>query len=362
MIYISEVNGLTGLIIERKHKHIGGNMKKLIVSLMLVLSMLAFSAESAASSTVGYVKYGCVTTAGLDLNFVALPLDAGFTTVSQIDAAAATFNQISYYDATNQGWVASTGDLFGWAPDFATEIGKPLMVNALTDIAWPGAKGGVATTKASPVASKGVSRVMRVSIVDAGSVAYDFSSDNDGVTFKAWIQERPAEIANESSFGAVFSMLGGSYASVAWNIGNFATAWSPGETFEIMIRDEQDGTHQKVYYEMHDGNITYLLDNDAGTISWGFEPALVGTGTPMVMDALSSIDGNMPLETKLEQNYPNPFNPTTTINFSLKSEGVVKLNVYNYTGQLVNSLVEGQMNAGYHTVNFDASSLSAGVY
>nr|MDA3884103.1 T9SS type A sorting domain-containing protein [Candidatus Delongbacteria bacterium] len=76
----------------------------------------------------------------------------------------------------------------------------------------------------------------------------------------------------------------------------------------------------------------------------------------------SSIDGNMPLETSLEQNYPNPFNPTTTINFSIAEAGNVSLNVYNFSGQLISSMVNGTMSAGYHTVNFDASNLSAGVY
>jgi len=68
------------------------------------------------------------------------------------------------------------------------------------------------------------------------------------------------------------------------------------------------------------------------------------------------------METKLHQNYPNPFNPTTTIKFDLNSDSVVKLNVYNYNGQMVKSLVDGSMKAGFHTVNFDASNLSAGVY
>ena len=58
----------------------------------------------------------------------------------------------------------------------------------------------------------------------------------------------------------------------------------------------------------------------------------------------------------------NPFNPTTTIKFDLSSDSVVKLNVYNYNGQLVKSLVDGSMKAGFHTVNFDASNLCAGVY
>ena len=73
-------------------------------------------------------------------------------------------------------------------------------------------------------------------------------------------------------------------------------------------------------------------------------------------------EGVTPKTTTLYQNYPNPFNPTTEISFSIESKGAVKLNVYNYTGQLVNSLVDGQMNSGLHKVNFNASTLSAGVY
>ncbi|MDA3884665.1 MAG: ice-binding family protein [Candidatus Delongbacteria bacterium] len=73
-------------------------------------------------------------------------------------------------------------------------------------------------------------------------------------------------------------------------------------------------------------------------------------------------DHGTPNGFELFQNYPNPFNPTTAITFSLKSEGIAELNVYNHTGELVSSLVNGQMDAGHHTVNFDATNLSAGVY
>lgn len=67
-------------------------------------------------------------------------------------------------------------------------------------------------------------------------------------------------------------------------------------------------------------------------------------------------------EYKLSQNYPNPFNPSTTINYSLKENGFVTLKIYNILGQEMVTLVNKELNAGQHTVNFDASKLSSGVY
>tara|TARA_R110000868_G_scaffold410693_4_gene699800 strand:+ start:30270 stop:31658 length:1389 start_codon:yes stop_codon:yes gene_type:complete len=65
---------------------------------------------------------------------------------------------------------------------------------------------------------------------------------------------------------------------------------------------------------------------------------------------------------RLEQNYPNPFNPTTNIQYSINESGAVSLKVYDLTGREVASLVDSRMSAGQHTVTFDASNLSSGVY
>ncbi len=69
-----------------------------------------------------------------------------------------------------------------------------------------------------------------------------------------------------------------------------------------------------------------------------------------------------PMDFELYQNYPNPFNPTTKISFSLPKDSFVELEVSNVLGQKVTSLLNNKLNAGKHTVDFDASSLSAGVY
>ena len=65
---------------------------------------------------------------------------------------------------------------------------------------------------------------------------------------------------------------------------------------------------------------------------------------------------------ELLENYPNPFNPTTTISFTLPETEFVKLSVYNALGQEVAVLAKGVYEAGFHTINFNASNLQSGVY
>ncbi len=69
-----------------------------------------------------------------------------------------------------------------------------------------------------------------------------------------------------------------------------------------------------------------------------------------------------PSKITLGQNYPNPFNPLTTIGYDIPQDARVMLKVYDITGREVKSLVNEQQSAGYHTVRFDASSLSSGLY
>ncbi|MBK8946745.1 MAG: T9SS type A sorting domain-containing protein [Ignavibacteriae bacterium] len=64
----------------------------------------------------------------------------------------------------------------------------------------------------------------------------------------------------------------------------------------------------------------------------------------------------------LTQNYPNPFNPSTQINFSIGKANNVKLFIYNVLGQKVATLLNKNLKAGTHTVNFNAHNLSSGVY
>jgi hypothetical protein len=64
----------------------------------------------------------------------------------------------------------------------------------------------------------------------------------------------------------------------------------------------------------------------------------------------------------LEQNYPNPFNPSTMIQFSLAADSKVSLTVFDILGQEVANLISGNLAAGLHEINFNASNINSGVY
>jgi hypothetical protein len=70
----------------------------------------------------------------------------------------------------------------------------------------------------------------------------------------------------------------------------------------------------------------------------------------------------IPFEYTLSQNYPNPFNNSTVIKFSLPQRAFVNLTVYDITGQLVASLVNNEMDAGEHKIQFNKPGLSSGIY
>ena len=64
----------------------------------------------------------------------------------------------------------------------------------------------------------------------------------------------------------------------------------------------------------------------------------------------------------LEQNYPNPFNPSTRIDFSLAVDSKVSLKVFDVLGQEVATLINSDLVAGSHNVEFSAANINSGVY
>jgi hypothetical protein len=73
-------------------------------------------------------------------------------------------------------------------------------------------------------------------------------------------------------------------------------------------------------------------------------------------------ENDAPLVYELQQNYPNPFNPSTTINYSTKENGNVEIIVFDLLGREIVKLVDAEIPAGVHKVDFNGENLSSGIY
>jgi photosystem II stability/assembly factor-like uncharacterized protein len=78
--------------------------------------------------------------------------------------------------------------------------------------------------------------------------------------------------------------------------------------------------------------------------------------------SVPSVEVVAPTEFVLYQNYPNPLNPVTVINYQLADGSLVTLKVYDVMGREVKILVNKSQEAGNHSVSFDASNCTSGVY
>ena len=112
-------------------------------------------------------------------------------------------------------------------------------------------------------------------------------------------------------------------------------------------------------YSISEGRELYVDANLDGA-HYGLTPITSGTG--IVLEQSS-----VPVAFDLMQNYPNPFNPSTTIGFSIPESSHVTLSIYDMTGRLVTTLVDGTVDMGVHTVEWrgedsSGSIVSAGVY
>ncbi len=91
---------------------------------------------------------------------------------------------------------------------------------------------------------------------------------------------------------------------------------------------------------------------------------LVNLISEIIGEPTTSVDQNniSVKQFSLNQNYPNPFNPTTSISYQLSESGKVNMKVYDMLGKEVSTLVDENQIEGFYKVNFDASSLSSGIY
>lgn len=126
--------------------------------------------------------------------------------------------------------------------------------------------------------------------------------------------------------------------------------------FNLALNDKDAGGGREA-------QVNWSLNASAG--AWNnpskWQPTAI-VGRSLLTDT-EDVETALPIDFALEQNYPNPFNPSTNIEFSIPNATPVQLDVFNVLGQRVATLVNGQtMTAGTHSVAFDASDLTSGMY
>jgi len=192
-------------------------------------------------------------------------------------------------------------------------------------------------------------------------------------------------------------------------ISGFPEFYNPGQEYEITISHAagnairqfngscrigtgsdnagviSSGTNTSTYNNVHETNGIHFssANQNSGTFNWtapssgtgdvrlyvaGLQGNMSGQNTNLVIVSQEQTTGigddiaTLPERLHLSQNYPNPFNARTTVEFSLAESQPVRLVIYDLLGNEVQTLVEGVRSAGSHTLTFDASGLSSGVY
>ena len=250
-----------------------------------------------------------------------------------------------------------------WSPDAA--IQTQLYVNSSGRISSNGSSGAAGITGSTVLEINRwyhiayVRTISSVKIYLDGELEAEKTDGTDGGAFTYLVLGRFRGYDSQYAFSAFRGAM------------DEVRIWNYART-EADIKEDKDkelkGSEYglEAYYNFNAGEGTALPDltgnehngilynmNDDNWVSGVFVPAGVED------DGQNAL---LPKHYMLEQNYPNPFNPTTTIRFNLPVASLVNLSVYNILGEKVVVLLNHQLSSGTHSVVFDASNLSSGVY
>lgn len=130
--------------------------------------------------------------------------------------------------------------------------------------------------------------------------------------------------------------------------------------------DEVTGVWEKIGFVNGNGNSNSpkdysFLDETVTNGSYLYRLKQIDNDGQYEFSDVISVDLGVPSTFALSQNYPNPFNPSTKISYTLPIDSKVSIKVYDVLGNLIETLVDEQKQAGYYEVAFNSSSAS-GVY
>ena len=137
--------------------------------------------------------------------------------------------------------------------------------------------------------------------------------------------------------------------------------------FEILRSAQNDNDWQKIGYVPGFGTTTEpksysYTDQSINSGIHYYRLKQIDYDGSFTYSDVAEVEVSLPTVFSLEQNYPNPFNPATTIQFSVPVDAQVKISVYNLVGEKAAEVASGNFAAGTYKVNFNASTLTSGIY
>lgn len=275
-------------------------------------------------------SYALKTTTTTNFNEIMLPFQKqNITKASELLADIPSCNSIAYWNADLQGYEQYIPGIR--ETDFQVKSGHPYFVNVEEEIVWPQvstmAKSAFAENSGSAQSGKSASSAPHLVW---GEYHLEDTTLIESIQFEAWISGRSNEKLNNHSAGC-------SIANGYWIVqcATFGSAWSAGDTMIVSFKQDNAKLIQTQII------LTFGPDDEADIVDLN--------GTSSIYDLMSG----KPTSFNLAQNYPNPFNPETMIPYELPENSDVTITIYNLLGQQIRSLVNEQVEAGYHQVIWD---------
>jgi len=153
-------------------------------------------------------------------------------------------------------------------------------------------------------------------------------------------------VAPCSGLSTSFALLAPDYTGV----GYFNYAGEPGTTSRATAIVQNGSAYDGMY-------VAGLIDSEVGGLGYCAHDSFKG-----LLQYVVGVADAAPSAFAVEQNSPNPANPATTISFTLPEAGSVTVDVFNVAGQKVDTLANDFMESGRHSVVWDGSKFSTGVY
>jgi len=197
-------------------------------------------------------------------------------------------------------------------------------------------------------------------ITDLGAFEFDFIYDDQSIQIESVETGdfKQAKVKTWHNLGPAFDPTDGKFTFGAFSFGSESGPTGSLVLARVKLKLKTNGT-QNIRLEQ-----IKITDSQGKVFP-------VNTSSTLALS--SELTGLVPLNYSLSQNFPNPFNPTTSITFGIpethqKNQQVrTLLQVFNLEGQLIKTLVNGELPVGYHCIGWDGvdennQRVSSGIY